>query len=155
MDKDRVKSMIGSLLESLGSFLEMEFKVSFDDSDESVLKADIETGSANLLIGYRGENLSALQHFINVAVYKQFKDEARVMVDIADYRGQRNQKLADLAESAASKAKEIGKQIALYPMNSFERRIVHEKISKIEGVSSHSEGEGLNRKIIISLGAKE
>ena len=40
-------------------------------------------------------------------------------------------------------------------MSSFERRIVHEKISKIEGVSSHSEGEGLNRKIIISLGAKE
>jgi spoIIIJ-associated protein len=74
-----------------------------------------------------------------------------VIIDVGGYRKGREHKLKEMAKEVADKAKELGKSISLYPMSSYERRIVHEAIAAIDGVTSYSEGEGSERKIIVSL----
>ena len=82
-------------------------------------------------------------------LFKEFGEQTRVVIDISGYRQERERKLIELAISASDKARFINKSVALYPMNSYERKIVHEKISTLDGVSSISEGEGYNRRVII------
>ena len=74
-----------------------------------------------------------------------------IVIDVGGYRKNREIKLREMAKDVAQKAIELGKSVSLYPMSSYERRIIHEVISSIDGVTSFSEGEGPDRKVIVSL----
>jgi|SRR3989338_2457510 len=143
--KNKINEKLGSMLDLLGIKYEIEFVKEESDS----IKLEIKTEQSNLLIGYHGETLSSLQHILNVMLFKEFGEQTRVVIDISGYRQERERKLIELAISASDKARFINKSVALYPMNSYERKIVHEKISTLDGVSSISEGEGYNRRVII------
>jgi len=144
--QEKIKEILTTILKESGTERDLSIEVT---ELEDLFHVDIQSPDDNLLIGYHGFTLNALQHVTNAILYK-IDPESRVIIDISGYRKERERKLQELAANAASKAIFINKSVALYPMNSYERRIVHEKISQIEGVTSSSDGEGIERKVIIS-----
>ncbi len=101
------------------------------------------------VIGRRGETLDALQYVTRLFVNKSDNSNKHVSLDIGDYRERRAETLTLLAQRQASKSIKAGRSFTLEPMNPYERRIVHTAIQAIDGVSSHSVGEGDNRRVVI------
>jgi spoIIIJ-associated protein len=101
------------------------------------------------LIGRRGQTLEALQELARTAVQRRLRARVRLLVDVEGYRARRRDSLADYARAMAERAKERGTEIELEPMNAYERKIVHDAVSQVEGAASFSEGEEPNRKVIV------
>ena len=118
----------------------------------------IEGEDASNLIGHHGETLDAIQYLANLCLARRsdsdHKEYVKVIVDIENYRAKREETLRALARKMADKAIRQGRNIHLDPMNSYERRIIHSEVQKIEGVSTHSVGYDENRKIVITLDKK-
>ena len=118
----------------------------------------IEGEDAANLIGHHGETLDAIQYLANLCLARKsdtdHREYVKVIVDIENYRAKREETLRALARKMADKALRQGRNIHLDPMNSYERRIIHSEIQKIEGVSTHSVGYDENRKIVITVDKK-
>jgi spoIIIJ-associated protein len=123
--------------------------------DEQTIKIRVEGNHVGTLIGHRGETLDALQLLTSLVVNHQNGDEQdsyyKVQLDVGGYRKKREKTLESLAARLAEKALSTGRNIALDPMNSYERRIVHTALSDVDGISTYSEGEEPERRVIITL----
>ena len=91
----------------------------------------------------------------NLIANKHSEDRVHVHLDVGGYRRHRERIIEGLADRAASKALRYGKDVAMEPMNPAERRMVHSYLQKVEGVTTHSEGEESNRRVIVSPVASE
>jgi spoIIIJ-associated protein len=100
------------------------------------------------LVGQDGEVLDALQDLARLAVQSETGDMSRLMLDIADFRAGRRERLAESAREAVAKVKESGKKLALDSMNAFERKVVHDVVLEA-GLKSESEGEDPDRYVVI------
>lgn len=116
---------------------------------ENDVYANIVGENLGVLIGYHGEAMEAIQHLVNTYLYSKLKGTKRVFVDVSGYREKRNNDLRSLANKIASKVLENKRSYRLDPMNSFERRIIHEELSKTPHILTHSEGVDPNRYLII------
>ena len=106
-------------------------------------------GDMGYMIGHRGETLDALQ-YLSGLIANQLEDSYyRITIDIGNYREKRRETLTVLGTKMANKAVKTGRNYALEPMNPYERRIIHAAVQGVEGAKSWSEGEDLNRHIII------
>ncbi|HBC84046.1 MAG TPA: protein jag [Clostridiales bacterium] len=105
---------------------------------------------AGKLIGYRGENLNALQIILSSIANKNFEDRVRVLLDIEGYREKREKILEELAIKISKTVMKTGKSITLEPMSSYERKIIHSKLQENNNIDTHSIGEEPNRRIVIS-----
>ena len=104
------------------------------------------------LIGKRGQTLSSLQYLLNIVLHREFKNvEARLIVDVEGYRGRREKTLQRLAKNLAQKVVTTQEDVVLEPMTPQDRRIIHTTLQDDTAVTTHSEGEGANRKVVISL----
>ena len=101
------------------------------------------------IIGRCGETLDALQYLTRLYVNRADKDGKRVALNVGDYRKRREETLKALAKRQAQRAIKYRRSCVLEPMNPYERRIIHTAVQEIEGVSSHSVGEGENRRVVI------
>lgn len=101
------------------------------------------------IIGKRGETLDALQYITRLYLNRDASSTKRVSLNVGDYREKRKETLENLAVHKAQRAISIGKSTTLEPMNPYERRIVHTAIQGVEGVTSHSVGDGDNRRVVI------
>ena len=138
------KEFLSGLLEAMG--LEAQIESSIDGESISLEVAGEDLG---ILIGRRGQTLDALQELTRTAVQRRLRSRVRLMVDVEGYRARRRDSLADYARSIAERAKARGTEIELEPMSSWDRKIVHDAVSDVEGVSSFSEGVDPNRKVVI------
>jgi spoIIIJ-associated protein len=161
MDNTQLKETLKNHLDTIFGMLDIEYTVEFEEiPEENKICVNISSQNDSLLVGYHANNLNSLQHITNIFINKdkhgsESENETEghqiIIIDIGGYRKNREIKLKEMAKEVADKAKELGKSIGLYPMSSYERRIIHEAISAIDGVTSYSEGEGAERKIIVSL----
>ncbi len=105
------------------------------------------------LIGRRGETLDAIQYLLRLSINKGLSDDKhrKVSVNVGNYREKRNENLRQLAAKNARTVLKYGRNVALEPMNPYERRIIHTEIQKIEGVTSFSTGVDSGRRVIIAL----
>lgn len=138
------QEFLSGLLAAMG----LEAEVSCH-SDEERVTADVTGADLGILIGRRGQTLDALQELTRTAVQRRLKARVRLLVDVEGYRARRQQSLIEYAVSMAQRAMERGTEIELEPMSSFERRIVHNAVSEVEGAVSYSEGEEPERRVII------
>ena len=138
------------LQELLGK-MQLEGTVKAYVNDEGVF-LNIESETDGLLIGRRGETLDALQYITSLYVNKGRKDSnyIRVSIDTEGYRARREESLRKLARSKALQAYRSGRAIEMEPMNPYERRILHSALQDFRGVSTHSEGEEPNRRVVIT-----
>ncbi len=135
-------------LEDLLSFFGLNTDV-YATSEDEVIELEVPSTHLNgFLIGQKGENMRSIQFLISNALKNQGFEYTRVNVDIADYKKQRAQRLAERAEDWMKEVKESGKPMDLNPMNAADRRTIH-KLAQEWGITSDSEGEGRDRHIVL------
>lgn len=155
MDYDKLQQKISEFLQTVLDGTEIQYKLEFsqETTDDQRLMTNVVVQSTDdsLLIGYHGNTLNSLQHLLNVVLYHEFKEDSNVVLDIGSYKSERKEKVLQVAQSAIEKARSLRKSIALYPMSAFERKLVHESVAKTEDLSSYSEGEGAERRVVIAI----
>ncbi|KFI68910.1 MAG: R3H domain-containing nucleic acid-binding protein [Bifidobacterium merycicum] len=104
------------------------------------------------LIGRNGEVVDALQQLARLAVQQKTGERSRLIVDVDGFLKRKRQRLHDIALDAVDEVRETGEPVDLKPMNSFERKVVHDVVRE-EGLKSRSHGEEPNRHVTIYLKA--
>ncbi len=100
------------------------------------------------LVGRRGEVLEALQELTRLAVHQQTGNRTRLMLDVGGYRQRRRAELAEAGQDAAEEVRRTGQPKKLWPMNPFERKVVHDAVAAA-GLRSESEGEEPDRRVVV------
>ena len=114
--------------------------------------ADERSASAlSVLIGRRGETLAALQLLMHLVISKQADTRDRVIVDVEGYRQRREENLRTMAQRIADQVRDSGRSVMLEAMPPNERRIVHMALADFDDISTESEGEGDQRRVVVSL----
>jgi spoIIIJ-associated protein len=103
-----------------------------------------------LLIGKRGQTLNSLQYLTQLVINRFSNHYLTVILDAEDYRNRRNDTLIQLAHRLALKALKTGKDVALEPMPSYERKVIHTALSDNKRVKTYSDGSDPYRHIVIS-----
>ena len=125
-----------------------ETTVDVDGSDIDVRVTGSELG---LMVGPGGRTLLAVQDLARVASQRRLGDhDTRLRIDIAAYREKRSEALSRFAVAVASQVVESGTPKALEPMQSADRKVIHDALASVEGVTSRSEGDDPARRVIIS-----
>lgn len=129
-----------------------EEKCSIDeyDGENGELILDVNGGDLAVLIGRHGRTLDALQMVLTSLMSSRIKFYYPIVVDIEGYKSRRRKKLEDMARSSAARALERGGRVSLAPMNAYERRIIHLALVGNESVTTHSEGEEPERRVVIT-----
>ena len=135
-----------SILEGMGF---TDVSVTAKEAKEDIF-FEITCGEDNgNIIGRRGETLDALQYLTRLFVNKT-DNSKRVSLNVGDYRKRREETLRAVAKRQAGRVLKYGRSSALEPMNPYERRIIHTAIQEIDGVTSHSVGDGDRRRVVIT-----
>lgn len=137
------------LRELLGFFGETQCSIDEYDGDNGELILDVNGGDLAVLIGLHGRTLDSLQMVLSSLMSSRLKFYYPIVVDIESYKSRRKSKVQGLARAAASKARKQGR-VAMAPMNAYERRLVHLTLVDDDTVTTHSEGEDPNRRVVIT-----
>ena len=142
-----VVEFLDGVVESFG----LTGKASITAVDEDWIDVSIEGDDLGLLIGPGGRTLSALAEVAKTALQRHVGDgrRGRVRVDVAGYREFRREALGQFAREQAAAVAGDGKSRVLEPMGSADRKIVHDAIIDVEGVSSTSEGDEPRRRVVL------
>lgn len=141
-----IRAFLGGLLERMGVSAEMEFS----RRDNGGVSVNLTGKSMGAIIGRRGETLDAIQHLTNYAVNRGNDKRTHISVDAEGYRSKREDSLTALAKKMAEKAIKYKRPMALEPMNSYERHVIHAALQDYEGVSTSSTGSEPNRRVVVS-----
>ena len=133
------------------SLMNVKVDVYVDDTHEDGLYIHMIGDTLGILIGRRGETLDALQYLTSLQVNKGREGYIRVTLDTENYRAKREDSLRRLAQRMANRATKTGRKVVLEPMNPYERRVLHTALQNHPGVTTHSEGEEPNRRVVIML----
>ena len=101
------------------------------------------------LIGRRGETMESLSYLASLVANRLEGDYIKLGLDVAGYRGKRENDLTALAQKIGQKVRRSGRSFSMEPMNPYERQIIHSAISQMEGLRSESKGEGKDRHVVI------
>ena len=142
-------------LENMLSFFGLNVDVYATTEDNEVIELSVPSTHMNgFLIGNHGDTMRSLQYLTSMALKTNGYELIRVNVDIADYKKQRAHRLEEKAEIWFKEVKDSGIEKVLPPMNSADRRTIH-KLAGEYGLNTDSEGEGLDRHIVIKPVAEE
>ena len=144
----------GILVEAQGVLTEimrlMDLKATVEIAQgHETSKLNVKGDGLGVLIGRRGEKLASLQHIVNLMVARREGPQLRIMVDVENYRGRREDQLRDVAERAGKRVIQTGKIIQLEAMPAVERRIVHMALIENPRIRTQSVGVEPNRRIVI------
>ncbi len=143
---------LSAILAHMGIYAEIEVLPA--EGEEAPLTLNIHARDRQLLgllIGRRGETLTALQLLMNLVVSKQTGIHERVIVDVEGYRQRRESNLRTMAERVAQQVRQSGHPVMLEAMPPNERRIIHMQLAEYPDISTESEGEGDQRRVVVSL----
>lgn len=152
MDEDvRVsKVVLSELLEKMDILrFQITIRRAVEASESNPWLLDISGPTANNLIGRRGETLNALQYITRLISSRELQHRANIVVDVDGYKARRSRMLHDLAIRMADQAVRSQRTVALEPMPSYERRIIHMALRSRSDVQTRSVGEGNARKVTI------
>lgn len=113
----------------------------------------MKTTDENALVGEDGEVLEALQHLVKLAIAKKYKENMKLLLDVNGFRERRQKTIVVMAKRLADKARKEGRPVKTKPLNPYERRIVHTLFKNNNYITTHSEGEGHTKKVVISPAA--
>jgi spoIIIJ-associated protein len=147
---EAVKGFLVDLLDAFG----LDGEIAISTADDGALELAVTGPDLGLLIGPKGNTLQAIQELSRSALQRQKPGEAhaKVRIDVSGYRERRREALARFATDIAEQVRESGVQKALEPMSPPDRKVVHDTINDIEGVTTVSEGEDHRRRVVILPG---
>ena len=143
--RDRVERYLRGLLDCMG----IEADIEITEREGGGLVANLSGNAMGAVIGRRGETLDAIQHLVNYSVNRG-SEKMHISVDAENYRSKREESLVRLAEKMAAKAVKYKRSMALEPMNSYERHVIHTALQNYEGVSTASTGVEPNRRVVVT-----
>ena len=121
--------------------------------EEGGVLVDVTGSDLGLLVGPRGATLQAIEELVRTVVQRRTEGRgARINVDVGGYRAKRREALARFAEELAEKVRETGRNQALEPMPPADRKVVHDTIAELDGVTTASEGEEPRRRVVVRPG---
>jgi spoIIIJ-associated protein len=130
-----------------------DIQIAAEQTEEGVV-FNLSGEHVGYLIGRRGETMDALQYLTGLVANHVENSYYRVTLNTGNYREKREKTLEVLARKMAVKAVRTGYSTALEPMNPYERRIIHTAVQKVAGAASWSEGEDMNRHVVIGVDPK-
>ena len=138
------------LLEEILRAMHFENVSVIGNLEGSIIKLDakVEEKDTGIAIGKNGQSLDAIEFIIRKAIDSR-SNNLRVNIDINNYKRRRDEKIVRLARDTAEKVAQSKKSWNLRYMNSYERRLAHEEISKHRDVTSHSEGREPQRYVVV------
>ena len=143
---EKAERFLAGLMEHMGVAAEIELA----EREGGGLVARLSGSGMGAVIGRRGETLDAIQHLTNYAVNRGSDKRVHISVDAENYRSKREESLARLAEKMAAKAVKYRRSMALEPMNSYERHVIHTALQEYPGVSTSSTGVEPNRRVVVN-----
>ena len=151
VDPTTVSAVATTFLEGLVSAAGLKGSVSAKVEGENI-DIDVLGDDLGFLVGTKGATLLALQDLTRVVSQRRLGDhETRLRVDVAGYREKRREALSRFALKVAEDVKTSGQARALEPMNSSDRKIVHDALTEVEGISTRSEGSDPFRRVVVAL----
>ncbi|HSK83406.1 MAG TPA: RNA-binding cell elongation regulator Jag/EloR [Rubrobacter sp.] len=142
---DEIRVLVSSALDAMG----FEARVEVYDAG-GFIAADVAPDNTALFIGQKGETIDALQYLVNLSAFRERPYFKRVVLDAEGYRQRRVEAIQGMAHRTARRAVRERRTVEMPPMNSAERRVVHLFLSENPGVTTESEGSGVNRRVKVS-----
>ena len=144
-------TIISAFVEGLLDAYGLAGEVTSEEIDEETIEVQVNGPDLGLLIGPKGQTLAAIQDLSRTVVQRQATGthHGRVRLDVSGYRQRRREALERFATTVAEDVKSSGTQRALEPMNAADRKVVHDTVNDIDGVSTVSEGEDQRRRVVI------
>lgn len=142
----QIRQFLSGLLERMGVSAEMEIS----PRENGGVNVSLSGSGMGAIIGRRGETLDAIQHLTNYVVNRGNEKHMHISVDAECYRSKREESLTRLAEKMAEKAIKYKRSMALEPMNSYERHVIHTALQNYPGVTTSSTGVEPNRRVVVS-----
>lgn len=142
----RIRTFVSGLLAHMG----IQAQIDITARDNGGVNVNLSGSGMGAVIGRRGETLDAIQHLTNYAVNRGSDKHMHISVDAESYRAKREESLVRLAEKMAAKAVKYKRSMALEPMNSYERHVIHTALQDYEGVTTSSTGTEPNRRVVVS-----
>ncbi len=126
------------ILESMISHLGFIATVEVEQSEEHGESLQVHLEDAEALVGSDAERLEDLQYLVNRLLQQKQPDAPRIKVDVAHFRDRKEEALVSAVEAAAHQVRETGEPVKLDPMNSYQRRVVHNMFLNDPEIRSHS-----------------
>ena len=130
-----------------------DIDVSVEETENEAI-INLNGNNVRYIIGRHGETLDAIQYLTGLVVNHAKGSYYRVKINTGNYREKREKTLESLGMKMAKKAVRTGRLCALEPMNPYDRRIIHTAVQQVAGAVSWSEGEDLNRHVVIGIESK-
>ena len=141
-----IRKFLTGLLQRMGTEAEIEIT----PRENKGVNVNLSGPNMGAVIGRRGETLDAIQHLTNYVINRGSDKHMHISVDAESYRAKREESLVRLAEKMAAKVIKYKRSMALEPMNSYERHIIHTALQNYEGVTTSSTGTEPNRRVVVS-----
>lgn len=154
MDRDASIDYAKKYLEDLLSFFGLNTVVTAHCDDDVIELSVPSTHLNGFLIGQRGETLRSLQFLLSMALKNREAELTRINIDIANYKRHRAERVEEQVREWCKQVMESGEPMELKPMNPADRRTAHRVVAEFSQLSSHSEGEGRDRHLVITKNAK-
>lgn len=140
-------------LDQLTAEFGLQATVTVNQTDDETVELQLTGSDLGILIGPKGATLLAVQNLTRTVVFNETgANNGHINVDVGGYRQKRSEALIRFATQVANNVKQTGKRTAMEPMSSVDRKVVHDTIAQIDGVSTISEGEEPRRRVVVLPG---
>lgn len=107
-------------------------------------------GDAGLLIGREGQTLIALQYLASRIISRIMGFSLHLQLDVGEYRERQEDRLREMAQALAERARRTGRPCSTKPLSSYQRRVIHLSLQQEEDIQTRSMGDGLLKRVLIS-----
>jgi spoIIIJ-associated protein len=149
IDESELAAHLRALLAQITTALGLRCRIEIEE-DADAITAVCSAADLGLLIGRHGQTIDAVQTLANAILRQPENVRKQVVVDAAGYRDRRRRTIEALAVQSAEEALRSGERVALEPMSSGDRRLVHERLKEYDGVETSSEGDEPTRYVVVS-----
>ena len=147
-DTEKVVEEVTDYVQAIIDDMDVEGTISSTSNRRSI-NMQIDTNEPGRIIGYHGKVLKSLQLLAQNYLYNRYSKTFYITINVNDYVEHRAEVLQSYAQKLATRVLEEGRSQMTDPMSSSERKIIHRIISRMEGVTSYSEGDEPNRYVVV------
>ena len=147
-DIEQVAMEVTTYVQTIIDDMDVEATLSNDYNRRSI-NLQIDTNEPGRIIGYHGKVLKALQLLAQNYLYNRYLRTFYITINVNDYVEHRAEVLQTYAQKLATRVLEEGRSHQTDPMSNSERKIIHRIISRMDGVTSYSEGDEPNRYVVV------
>ena len=145
--KEDIINYVKDYLIELGTLMNIDIKVEVRNKD-NVLLVQMISSNNQILIGKDGKTLNSIQILLKQSL-NNYIDNLIINLDVSNYKEKRLKRIENLVKEIVKEVKESKIDVSLDPMNSYERRFIHNYVSEIDNLTTESIGEGIERHIVI------